>query len=325
VAAVDVSQQQSTDTGVSTLSSGLTHASNPAPLSAVNQSMIDALAHLRPSPARDAAIYHLETGGHRMRAKLALASSAGRLDTHDSTAAAAACELLHNASLIHDDISDHDLYRRGQASVRSLYGDDVALCAGDLLLTTAYQIAAGIRQASTARRLMAAMADCTARVIGGQSVELAGREQRQPVSRADYLAATRAKTAPLIELALNVGVQTDDNGEANARRGHELAASIGLAYQILDDLDDLQTTDDPDRLHPLHAWRHHQPPRGYNGDKRKATLLRCLQHVRAALDRADRLTGHLPAPLARDVRQLLQRLADQSRAVSGRALTQHKG
>ncbi|TVO63862.1 MULTISPECIES: polyprenyl synthetase family protein [Spiribacter] len=325
MAAVDVSQQQSTDAEASALSNGLTHAPTPAPLSTVDQCMIDALAHLRPTPARDAAIYHLNTGGHRMRARLALASSAGRLDTHDSTAAAAACELLHNASLIHDDISDHDLYRRGQASVRSLYGDDVALCAGDLLLTTAYQIAAGMRDADTSRRLMAAMADCTARVIGGQSVELAGRERRRPVSRRDYLAATREKTAPLIELALNVGVQTDAGATAPLERGRQLAAAIGLAYQILDDLDDLQTTDNPDRLHPLHAWRHHQPPRRQSGDTRESTLARCLRHVRAALDRAERLTGHLPAPLAHDVRELLQRLADQSRVVSRRALTQHKG
>jgi len=321
VAAVDVSQPQRTGAGQTPLSDGSASASHPSLLTTVDQRMIDALALLRPTPAREAAIYHLQTGGHRMRARLALASAAGQLDPHDSTAAAAACELLHNASLIHDDISDDDLYRRGQASVRSVYGDDVALCAGDLLLTVAYQIAAGIRDSGTTQRMMAAMADCTARVIGGQSVELAGRERHQAVSRADYLAATREKTAPLIELALNVGGHNEGAVGHSAACGRALAAAIGLAYQILDDLDDLQTASDVDRLHPLHAWRHHQPPGGGSDDNRPATLERCLRHVRAALARAERLSGYLAAPLARDVRELLQRLDDQSRIVARRVLT----
>lgn len=321
MAAVDVSQSPIPSAGENAWQASLTPEVTLPSLSSVDQLMIDCLAGMRATPARDAAIYHLQTGGHRMRAKLALASSAGRMDVGDGRAAAAACELLHNASLIHDDISDHDQYRRGQHSVRALYGDDVALCAGDLLLTAAFQTAAGIHEPGVAQRLTGFMADTAARVIGGQSVELDGRSNRRGMGVADYLAATREKTAPLIELALNVGISNATEAPYPAALGRQLAEAIGLAYQILDDLDDLEAVEDLEHLHPLHAWWQHQPrPLVRQGHHRK-TRQRCLTHVQAALARAQRLAGRLPEPLATDVLQLIHRLSRQSRIVSDRALT----
>ena len=315
MATVNVSQTAQSDSGIAVRQNVQAVGPNPTMLQSVDQLMVDQIAATRATPARDAAIYHLQTGGHRMRAKLALASSANRLNTEDRLAAAAACELLHNASLVHDDISDRDTYRRGRQSVRAVYGDDVALCAGDLLLTTAFQVAAGITAPAVSQRLIRFMADTAGRVIGGQSVELSQHVDKAPIRINDYLDATREKTAPLIELALNAGISEPARAAYTAAVSRRIAEAIGLAYQILDDLDDVSGMDDVSALHPLHAWWHHAPRARHDSTHqyREPTRIRCLQHVHAALNRANRLSAQLPEPLRSDVRQLIERLNHKSR------------
>lgn len=314
MATVDVSQIFQPDQDLSVRQDALAVEANLTALESVDQLMVDQIAAMRATPARDAAIYHLQTGGHRMRARLALASCADRLDPPDRRAAAAACELLHNASLVHDDISDRDTYRRGRQSVRALYGDDVALCAGDLLLTAAFQVAANITAPAIAQRLIRFMTDAASRVIGGQSVELGDRCGAPPIRVVDYLAATREKTAPLIELALNAGISDPAEASHTATVGRRIAEAIGLAYQILDDLDDLNEVSDVSTLHPMHAWWHHQPGGQRPGTDlyRASTRRRCLRHAQAALGRADRLSRQLPDPLLSDVQQLIERLNHKS-------------
>ena len=266
-----------------------------ASLNAVDQRMMQIVQSTTDSPARDAIIYHLQTGGQRMRAKLALASASIQLQPDDAVTAAAACELLHNASLIHDDISDRDTYRRGQETVRARFGEDIALCAGDLLMALSFQAALAIEDRERGAALLAALSDCAARVIGGQSVELGCQTAGKRVPLATYLAATRAKTAPLIELAIGIGLP--ERQKPMVRR---LGEAIGLAYQILDDLDDLSHSEERPvhnaHLHPLHAIFHHR-----NGEG-------CLKHAQAALARAARDRQVLPDPLANAVEGLLEKL-----------------
>lgn len=278
-------------------------------LQAVDQYMIAAVSDMGATPAQEAALYHLHTGGHRMRSRLALASGATRLNNTDSIAAAAACELLHNASLVHDDITDGDLYRRGSLTVRSRSGTGVALCTGDLLMTAAFNAATDLSDAAASQRLVRTMARTASRVIGGQSIELADDAIGQVPNRRDYLVATRAKTAPLIELPLSVGLADAPSDGFNPRVCREIAEAIGLAYQILDDLDDLRqdTSESPaPALHALHAWWHHQRPGA--GAEPLVVQQRCLAHVRAALSRADRLARALPEPLMGCVAGLIESL-----------------
>ena len=278
-----------------------------ARLEAVDQQMVRIIQSLNSTPARDAALYHLKTGGHRMRARLALASTADWDRHDDAVLAAAACELLHNASLIHDDISDGDGYRRGHPTVRALHGDDVALCAGDLMMAASFDAASRLSDSRHASELTRSMAHCAARVIGGQSTELArGNGAVLPDFR-EYLDTTRSKTAPLIEVAIGAG-QT-----ASPRTVRSVSEGIGLAYQILDDLDDLTGFDNPmaeqTRLHAYHAWRHHQlrGPQAAAADPRRVQA-RCLRHVQGALGRADHLADEFSSPLRDGVRELIRRL-----------------
>ncbi len=270
-----------------------------ATLSAVDHFMIEIVNATADNPARDAVIYHLETGGQRMRAKLALASAHVQLNDADAIAAAAACELLHNASLIHDDISDQDNYRRGQETVRARFGENIALCAGDLLMALSFQAALTITDRNAATALLAALTNCSARVIGGQSIELGYKGGTHEVPLRTYLDATRAKTAPLIELSIGIGLH-----DSKGQRAKVLGEAIGLAYQILDDLDDLThigTHSMKDaHLHPLHAAFHHRDVR------------QCLRHANSALDRASKLAQTLPSPLDAAVSDLIKRLRDKA-------------
>ena len=88
---------------------------------------------------RQAALYHLSSGGSRVRAKLALQSAnALGLGVKTSLAIASACELLHNASLVHDDLQDGDAYRRGDIAVWKKFGTNAAICLGDMMVSAAY-------------------------------------------------------------------------------------------------------------------------------------------------------------------------------------------
>ena len=282
-------------------------------LAQVDQYMIDMIASTGATPAREAALYHLNTGGSRMRAQLGLASATVRLNTNDAIAAAAACELLHNASLVHDDISDGDLLRRGALTVRSAYGAGIALCTGDLLFSAAFHAASDITDPMTSLHLTRSMAQAAARVIGGQSIELAHEKATDIPTRHEYLMATRAKTAPLIELPISVGLLDEATDSAARQRCTALAQAIGLAYQILDDLDDLPpfaadaTAPQP---HGLHAWWHHQPMAATPNHER--TIARCLWHANAALTRANRLAASLPTPLNRCVDTLIDKLTSKA-------------
>ncbi len=277
-------------------------------MQAIDQQMIDCVTQVGDSPAQHAAIEHLHTGGSRMRARLAVASASISLNQTDAIFAAAACELLHNASLVHDDIADGDELRRNAPTVAKTYGSDIAVCAGDLLLSAAFAATAAVSDHTISRALTTAMAQMAARVIGGQSTELAQIQQQGQPARRDYLNATRDKTAPLIELALIVGLFNDTPAErAERTRARVVAEALGLAYQIIDDLDDLQTDA---RLHPLHAWWHHQPIGGA-GDL-AAVRARCLRHAQAALKRAQAQSQALPAALRDGIGEVITTLSHKA-------------
>lgn len=286
-----------------------------AEMVAVEEVMHEALADDDATPARDAARYHLSTGGRRLRARLALASGkAWHAPAAHRIAAAAACELLHNASLVHDDLSDGDRFRRGRATVWHREGRDIALCTGDLLLTAAFEVAGDIDESSASQTLLRQLARHTRRVIGGQSLELAAQRDAAAPSVRDYERATRAKTAPLLELPLTTGCMLGGVAVAQARILSPLAEAIGLAYQIADDLDDtagILTEGQGCALHPFHALRHHRPPGEKTRTTADATRRRCLLHARAALARGKRLARQLPEPLRSELLLVMRELADK--------------
>ena len=187
----------------------------------------------------EAALYHLAGGGARVRVALALsASRALGLPASHAVGLAAAVELLHNASLLHDDLQDHDRQRRGRDAAWVRYGAATALSAGDLLISAAYAALAGVGGGTRTAALVRLMHRCVATLIRGQAADLAAC--REPVTELEaYEAVARGKSAPLlalpIELALVVAGRADDVAAAR-----QAAEAFAVGYQIADDLDDVE-------------------------------------------------------------------------------------
>jgi geranylgeranyl diphosphate synthase type II len=293
-------------------------------LDQVRALMLDTLQDVMEGPANHAGQYQVRTGGSLLRARLALASCRSfECSREYALAAAAACELIHNASLVHDDLLDGDLLRRGQPTVWKRHGEGVALCAGDLLLCTAFAVAAGLENAKQAHSLTQYLAAMASRVIVGQSVETAPKEPSALPRLRAYLNATRAKTVPLIQLPLMVGAIAT-NAEPIVRHTiKRFAEAVGLAYQIIDDLDDLTDLPEAQRcdgskaapFHPFHAWHHHA---GRQADSPALRVHRATRHALASLQRArrqlERLERHLSRSITPTLTPLLMTLENRAQA-----------
>ncbi|NMM06078.1 polyprenyl synthetase family protein [Polaromonas sp.] len=189
--------------------------------------------------ARSAAMYHLESGGQRIRARLALhASESLGLVKSDAFSLAAAAELLHNASLVHDDLQDRDRARRDCETVWVVYGDEVAICAGDLLLSAAYCALAGVGDKRRLPQLISLTHTRITQAIRGQCVDLALLRTR-PFSVDDYRRITIAKSGALLGLPIELALLAADKTDAlaGAKRAADLFA---IGYQIYDDLLDVE-------------------------------------------------------------------------------------
>jgi geranylgeranyl pyrophosphate synthase len=182
--------------------------------------------------------YHLVEGGQRVRSRLALHAGASLgLESADAVRLAATVELLHNASLVHDDLQDQESVRRGRASVWAAFGKDVALCVGDLLLSSAYGALSSFSRPALLPELLRCVHQRTAHVIRGQCAELAGRD-RPVTSLAEYEQIVAGKSSALLSLPLELAFIAA--GEAAwGPRIWEAARSFGVGYQMVDDLDDV--------------------------------------------------------------------------------------
>lgn len=187
--------------------------------------------------ARSAAAYHLKSGGQRVRARLALAGGlALGLPENDSLCIASCAELLHNASLVHDDIQDRDSLRRGQPALWSKFGTNVAICSGDYLLSAAYGVLCTFSQPLLLPAMLALLHERTGAAIDGQCADLTMRND-QPEGMAQYIKIAKAKSGALLSLPLELVLMASGRTDALplARRACE---NFAVSYQIFDDLQD---------------------------------------------------------------------------------------
>jgi len=189
--------------------------------------------------------YSLFAGGKRIRPVLCLEAARTVADEMESAVTAAcALELIHTYSLIHDDLPalDNDDYRRGKLTNHKVFGDAMAILAGDALLTLAFQVLAELpAPADRKARLLAELATASGTVggmIGGQVADLEG--EGKPPDAALLESIHRAKTGALLRASLRMGAIY-----AGASEGQYAALScygehIGLAFQIVDDILDVE-------------------------------------------------------------------------------------
>ena len=174
--------------------------------------------------------YSLDGGGKRIRPLLCLAvGDALGADPEGLLPAAAAVELVHNFSLVHDDLPglDDDDLRRGRDSTHVRFGEGVAVIAGDALLAEAFRLALSYPTPAVAHEL----AEATLGMIGGQYLDLTGRAT-------DELALSRLKTGRLFEAAVVCALEVAELGQRDRERWRDFAAEVGLLFQLVDDLID---------------------------------------------------------------------------------------
>jgi geranylgeranyl diphosphate synthase type II len=231
---------------------------------AARRSEIDAaLLHYLPSPpscpasVADAMRYSVTAGGKRLRPILCLASAdAVGGDRRLAMPAACALEFIHTYSLIHDDLPamDNDTLRRGQPTLHVVAGEGMAILAGDGLLTEAFALMArepaGDHAAITARRVrvigIVATGAGAAGMVGGQAIDLSCVTPRDdgsmpPPLDADALRAMHArKTGALIRAAAVAGAVMGGATDVQVDAIDTAAAELGLAFQIVDDILDVE-------------------------------------------------------------------------------------
>jgi len=173
----------------------------------------------------------IEAGGKRLRPLLVLLC-AGPAAGEGADRAAAAVELVHMATLVHDDVLDHAALRRGRATVVARSGREIATSVGDLLFARAFAELARGDGAGASERRVALLADASAALARG---ELAQRQDAfdTSISAERYLERCDLKTARLFACACQIGGPDDDSELA------AFGAEIGLAFQLLDDVLDV--------------------------------------------------------------------------------------
>jgi geranylgeranyl diphosphate synthase, type II len=205
-------------------------------------------ANTRPTSIHQAMRHSVFAGGKRIRPILCM--EAGRAVAGSLPAGiedlGAALEMLHTYSLIHDDLPalDNDDLRRGRPTCHKVYGEAIAILAGDALQTQAYEVMAQLHCPAEARvKIMEEIARGTGTVngmIGGQVIDLEAERTKPDADTLEYI--HRSKTAALITASVVSGgiyASADSRQVENLR---QFGQAIGLAFQIIDDVLDVTQT-----------------------------------------------------------------------------------
>lgn len=148
--------------------------------------------------------------------------------------AAVAVELVHNFSLLHDDVMDGDVTRRHRATAWTVFGQAAAILAGDALLTLAFDVLAGTESAA-ANESIRTLSTAVLGLIDGQAADLAF-EVHQDVSPAECLAMSRRKTAALLGCSCAMGARFGGGTPDQIKRLRGFGEQVGLAFQHVDDI-----------------------------------------------------------------------------------------
>ena len=177
-------------------------------------------------------------GGKRIRPYLSiLVYKLKKDDVKDMLPAAISVELIHNYTLIHDDIMDNDEIRRGKPTVHVVYGEPMAILAGDLLYAKAFEAVGDIEDSKKAHEVLKVLAKACVEVCEGQAMDMEFEKYWPTVE--EYMEMIRKKTGALIEASAEIGSIMADFNREEREAIKEYAKRIGLTFQIQDDILDL--------------------------------------------------------------------------------------
>ena len=204
-------------------------------------------ASTKPATIHQAMRYSLFAGGKRLRPILCLAAAEACAGlTKSALPLACALECIHTYSLIHDDLPsmDNDDFRRGRATCHKVYGDGIAILAGDALLTIAFEIAAAAEGWSRydLREIFReiSIAAGSRKLIAGQVADLEGEGKKLNLTQLRYIHEN--KTAALLTTSVRLGAMSTNATPTQLRAISEFGYALGLAFQVIDDILDVTQT-----------------------------------------------------------------------------------
>jgi geranylgeranyl pyrophosphate synthase len=179
--------------------------------------------------------YVFEAGGKRLRPKVVLLSykAVGGMDAVQAVPLAAVVELLHTASLIHDDINDSSALRRGQETINTRWGNNLAILAGDFIFIQILSLMASFEPS-----VIKLLAECCSAAVEGETLQMINRGNTE-MSEELYLEIVSKKTACIFSACAKTGGILAAGTERDVATLGEYGFNLGMAFQIRDDALDL--------------------------------------------------------------------------------------
>jgi len=191
-----------------------------------------------PKKLYDAAGHLIVNGGKRLRPYMVIRSCqilGGKIS--NAMPAASAVEMVHNFTLVHDDIMDNDDMRHGVLTVHKKFGMPVAILAGDVLFSKAFQVISESKLSPKAtNQLVSRLAKACVDVCEGQLLDIKMAEERKIPTQAEYITMIGKKTAALFDVSCSMGAICATNKPNDISNLSSFGRNLGIAFQITDDL-----------------------------------------------------------------------------------------
>lgn len=195
---------------------------------------------LKGSPKKlyDAAGHLIVNGGKRLRPYMVIRSCqilGGKVS--NAMPSASAVEMVHNFTLVHDDIMDNDEMRHGVPTVHKKFGMPIAILAGDVLFSKAFQIISESKlSANATTKLVSRLAKACVDVCEGQLLDVKMAEEKKIPTQAEYITMIGKKTAALFDVSCAMGAVCATNKSNDISNLSSFGRNLGIAFQITDDL-----------------------------------------------------------------------------------------
>ena len=181
--------------------------------------------------------YLVDNGGKQLRPKIALmATRFGQPEPEKAVALAAAVEMLHTATLVHDDLIDNALFRRGHPTLNTSWSPAATILTGDYLFARS----AGLAAETDNVRIVKLFSATLMVIVNGELLQLFNSGLEGPPDKADYLKRIYAKTASLFAVAAETGAILAGLAEGQVKALYDYGYHLGMAFQIMDDILDFQ-------------------------------------------------------------------------------------
>lgn len=209
----------------------------------INKILSTAFKNRTPESLYEPGSYILNSGGKRLRPLLVLLSAravGGKFTNAYNSAAAV--EMLHNFTLVHDDIMDNADKRRGKLTLHKKYNNNTAILVGDSLLSIAYEYLLKDCNGNT-KQVISAFTQGLIEVCEGQSLDT-DFESRKNVSLSEYIGMIKKKTAAMAEMCCRIGALLGGGSKSQVNALGSYGSNLGIAFQIQDDLLDISADEE---------------------------------------------------------------------------------